>query len=266
MSGGIFITTSQSTLHKKCQQCDHLLLDHEDSHPRLPPTELSAFTGNSIYTKEHITKPTVIPTRCLRNDTVLKVAAAVDSQKVIHIRGTPASGKTVPSQLLRDSYLEDHRNVFLLETWKSLEFFPGNDPWTQFALLLRQRYPAYSIEEIFAPQTVILIDETQGSYTDYGFWNTIIKELRSGQGKDTKICLFCSYGSPMTGLEVDRIWFTPATFGPSQRITLTPQPGEESPKVGLFFTPDGFVEAVWLLTTYEYSNMMMKSSQSILKP
>lgn len=87
----------------------------------------------------------------------------MDSQNVIHVRGTPASGKTVLSQLLRDHYLENHRNVFLLEVWKSLELFPGNDPWAQFALLLWQRYPAYSIEDIFAPQTVILIDEAQGS-------------------------------------------------------------------------------------------------------
>jgi hypothetical protein len=62
-------------------------------------------------------------------DTVLKVASAVDSQNVIHVRETPASGKTILSQLLRDHYLENHRNVFLLEIWKSLELFPGNDSW-----------------------------------------------------------------------------------------------------------------------------------------
>ncbi|KAL2005990.1 hypothetical protein VTN00DRAFT_9644 [Thermoascus crustaceus] len=54
----------------------------------------------------------------------------------------------------------------------------------------------------------------------------------------------------MTG--VDRVGFTPATFGPEQRITLTPQPDEDSPKLGLFFTPDEFDEAVSLLTTNQY--------------
>ncbi|KAL4818104.1 hypothetical protein BDW67DRAFT_183386 [Aspergillus spinulosporus] len=124
-------------------------------------------------------------------------------------------------------------------------------------------YPARSIEEFFAPQTIILIDEAQGSYTDYGFWNTIIKERRSGQGKDIKICLFCSYGSPTTGVEVDRTCFTPATFGPSQRIILTPQPGEESPKVGLFFTLDEFAEAVWLLTTHEYDEKFTIDGEAV---
>ncbi|KAL4788605.1 hypothetical protein BJX76DRAFT_1427 [Aspergillus varians] len=262
-SEGVFIMTSQSTLEMKCQECDHLLLDHEDSHPRSSPTELSAFAGNSNYTQEDLTKPTIIRTRCLRKDTVSKVAAAVDSQNVIHIRGTPASGKTVLSELLRDYYLENHRNVFLLEIWKSLESFPGNDPWTQFALLLRQRYPGYSLKDFLAPKTIILVDEAQASYTDYSFWNTIIKERRSGEGKDIKICLFCSYGSPLTGLEVDRVWFTPVNFGPAQRITLTPQPGEDSPKLGLFFTPDEFAEAVLLLTTHKYDEKFTIDDEAI---
>lgn len=99
---------------------------------------------------------------------------------------------------------------------------------------------------------MILVDEAQASYKDSYFWNTIIKERRSGEGMGIKICLFCSYGSPLTGLEGDHVWFTPATFGPAQRITLTPQPGKDSPKLGLFYTPDEFDEAVSLLTTNKY--------------
>ncbi|CBF83577.1 predicted protein [Aspergillus nidulans FGSC A4] len=128
-----------------------------------PPTELSAYTGNNIIPRS--TSPNMFA-----QGTVLKVASAVDSQNVIHVRETPASGKTILSQLLRDHYLENHRNVFLLEIWKSLELFPGNDSWLDsFAS---------------AAKTVILMDEAQGSYTDYGFWNTIIKELRSAKPYD----------------------------------------------------------------------------------
>ncbi|PTU19208.1 hypothetical protein P175DRAFT_0403674, partial [Aspergillus ochraceoroseus IBT 24754] len=90
--------------------------------------------------------------------------------------------KTVLSELSRDSYLENHKNAFLLGT--------------QFALLLRQRYPGYSVEEFFAPKTVILINKAQGSYTDYCFWNTIIKERRSGQGKDIKDLSFLFLRKP----------------------------------------------------------------------
>ncbi|KAB8230344.1 uncharacterized protein BDW43DRAFT_314033 [Aspergillus alliaceus] len=244
--------TSASTLEVKCQRCDHLLSEHQDFHTKSSPTEILASAGNPDHIQEHFRKPPNNPTRCLRKDTVSKLAAAVDSQNVIHIRGTPASGKTVLSELLRDYYVENNRKVFLLETWEPLESFHGKDPWTRFALLLQQRYPEYSHTEFFASKTVIVVDEAQASYKDSYFWNTIVKERRSGEGEDINICLFCSYGSPLTGLEVDHLWFSPATFGPAQRITLTPQPGKDSPKLGLFFTPDEFDEAVSLLTTNKY--------------
>ncbi|KAE8352425.1 hypothetical protein BDV28DRAFT_135151 [Aspergillus coremiiformis] len=247
-SQGIFTITSVSTLEVKCQNCDHLLSEHEDFHITSFPTDILASAGNS----EHFRMSHNNPTRCLRKDTVSKLAAAVDSQNVIHVRGTPASGKTVLSQLLRDYYLENNRKVFLIETWTSLGSFEGKDNWTRFASLLQTMYPQYDRAELFAPNTVILVDEAQASYKDPYFWNTIIKERRSDEGEDIKICLFCSYGSPSTGLEIDHVVFTPATFGSPQRITLTPQPGEYSPKLGLFFTPDEFDEAVSLLTTNNY--------------
>lgn len=187
----------------------------------------------------------------------------MDSENVIHIRGTPASGKTTLSKLLRDYYLENHRTVFLLSIWKSLESFPGEDPWTRFALMLQQTYSKHSLKDFFAPKTIILIDEAQTSYSDDRFWNTIIKERRSNEGEDIKICLFCSYGSPLTGLDEACAWFTPVNFGSAQRITLTPQPGKYSPNVGLFFTPDEFAEAVLLRTTHEYDEKFTIDDEAI---
>ncbi|KKK23009.1 hypothetical protein AOCH_000998 [Aspergillus ochraceoroseus] len=101
------------------------------------------------------------------DDTVSKLAAAVDSQNVIHIRGTPASGKTVLSQLLLDYYLTNNRKVFLLETWEPLEASQSGDPWTRFGLHLQQKYPEFDKTWKSVPaNTVILIDEAQGSYRD----------------------------------------------------------------------------------------------------
>lgn len=184
-----------------------------------------------------------------------KLAAAVDSQNVIHIRGTPASGKTVLSQLLLDYYLTNDRNVFLLETWEPLEASQSGDPWTRFGLHLQQKYPEFDTTWKSVPaNTVVIIDEAQGSYRDTYFWNTIIKNRRSGQDKDIKICLFSFYGSPSTGVEEDdnKNEFTPVTFGPAQRITLTPQLDEDSPDIGLFYTEDEFREVVSLLTTNRF--------------
>lgn len=125
---GFFALTSVSSLEVKCRLCDHLLSEHQDFRTDSSPMEILASAGKSNQTQQDFWKPPSNPTRCLRKDTVSKLAAAVDSQIVILIRGTPASGKTVLSQLLRDYYLENNRKVFLLETWKPLECFHGQDP------------------------------------------------------------------------------------------------------------------------------------------
>lgn len=126
------------------------------------------------------------------------------------------------------------------------------DPWDALSLRLQCRYPRRRPEEFFASKNVILVDEAQGSYSDVGFWNTVIKGRRSGEGPNIKICLFSSYGSPWTGVEENKVLFTPATFGPPQRVTLTPQPNEMAPKIGLFFTEEEFNQAVDLLTAHRF--------------
>ncbi|KAL4788399.1 hypothetical protein BJX76DRAFT_353418 [Aspergillus varians] len=142
--------------------------------------------------------------------------------------------------------------VFLLEYWKPLDLCHGQDAWTEFSLRLQHRYPGYRSTEFFASKSVILVDEAQGSYTDIGFWNALIKDRRSSLGHDIKICVFSSYGSPWTGLDSNKVVFAPATFGPPQRVTLTPQPNKRAPKIGLVFTEEEFNQAVELLTTRQY--------------
>jgi hypothetical protein len=57
---------------------------------------------------------------------------------------------------------------------------------------------------------VIIIDEAQLSYTDSNLWNIIIKELLDGTAPvDIKICLFCSYGSPLTGVDANVVLYSP---------------------------------------------------------
>ncbi|KAL4937462.1 hypothetical protein BDV06DRAFT_215887 [Aspergillus oleicola] len=233
-------------------RCGHPLQDHRDFSPEPALKEESKSASNSEHAQEHFMEVTTKPTRCRRNCTVSELATALDDQDVIHVRGTPASGKTMLSELLRDYYLENNRKVFLLEYWKPLDICHGHDAWTEFSLRLQHRYPGYHSTEYFASKNVILVDEAQGSYADIGFWNTVIKDRRSSLGHDIKICLFSSYGSPWTGLDSNKVVFTPATFGPRQRVTLTPQPNERAPKIGLFFTEEEFDQAVDLLTTRQY--------------
>ncbi|KAH1721440.1 hypothetical protein KXW66_007649 [Aspergillus fumigatus] len=106
--------------------------------------------------------------------------------------------------------------------------------------------------DYLAPGTILIIDEAQRSYSDTLFWNSIIKPRLSHEGLDISFCLFCCYGSPLTGvdmeLDTDIRAFTPAHFKLAQRVTLTPQSHPSSPPIGLFFTRSEFTDAAQRLT------------------
>ena len=64
-------------------------------------------------------------------------------------------------------------------------------------------------------------------------------------------------------MDAEHVYYTPATFGPAQRITLTPQPDEDSPKLGLFYTPDEFNKAVSLLTINKYNEEFTINEEAV---
>ena len=181
---------------------------------------------------------------CTRDETVSKLAEIVDSQSTVHVRGTPASGKSILSLLLRDYYRRHGRTVFLLNTWEMLHNV--DDPWMDFARLIRRYNPnVKKNSDIFAPTNVIIIDEAQATYKDNRFWNRIVKDIWGGVGYPIKLCLFCSYGSPSKGIPYDnKGTYTPARFSPNQRVSLTPSFAFDTPQIGLFYGKDEYEEVV----------------------
>ncbi|KAL1965550.1 hypothetical protein VTN77DRAFT_5634 [Rasamsonia byssochlamydoides] len=160
---------------------------------------------------------------CTRDDTVSKLAEIVDSQGIVHVRGTPASGKSVLSLLLRDYYRRSGRTVFWLGVWEqNLSDLDDEDPWANFAQILRRRYPNMKKkQDIFADGNVIILDEAQGTYGDTAFWNYIVKSVQGRIDYDIKLCLFASYGSPSAGLPYNTTdHSTPVQFGSRQCISL----------------------------------------------
>lgn len=70
---------------------------------------------------------------CPRTQTVSTLAATVDQAKIVHVRGTAASGKTYLSELLRDYYQAKGTKVFLLTDWTNLSRV---NPWGSLAELV----------------------------------------------------------------------------------------------------------------------------------
>ncbi|KAF5859922.1 hypothetical protein ETB97_002236 [Aspergillus alliaceus] len=186
-----------------------------------------------------------------RSETVSKLADLIDEQKVVHVRGTPASGKTTLAQLLQQYYEVKERNSIYIDTWRELEEYLSVEDnrrlgaWGILERMLRTRFG--SNMDYLAPGTILIVDEAQGSYSDTLFWNSIIKPRLSHEGLDINFCLFCCYGSPLSGVDMeldsDIRAFTPAHFKLAQRVTLTPQSRPSSPPISLFFTRSEFTDA-----------------------
>ncbi|EYE94524.1 crinkler effector domain-containing protein [Aspergillus ruber CBS 135680] len=187
---------------------------------------------------------------CPRERTVSKLATILDEVNIVHVRGTPASGKTCLSELLRDYYLKEGRKVSLIKKWETLHY---KNPWSSLIELVEKWNEGLEdLSWVLTSNTVVLVDEAQVTYNDTALWNTIIKERRSLTCLyNFRLCLFCSYGSPRTG--PDQTFFTPVTLFDEQRISLTPQNQSHSPNIGLFYDKEEFKDVVSRLLTYKYS-------------
>ncbi|BCR88447.1 ATP-binding protein [Aspergillus chevalieri] len=188
---------------------------------------------------------------CPRERTVSKLAAILDDMNIVHVRGTPASGKTRLSELLRDYYRKEGRRAFLIKRWEGLNF---KNPWGSLVELVEkwndeaQEAPTTTSQSeqdlswVLTSNTVIIVDEAQATYSDDTLWNTIFKERLTPNVYKFRLCLFCSYGSPATG--PDPTFFTPVKFSDEQRISLTPQNQQDSPPIGLFYDKEEFRDVI----------------------
>ncbi|ODM16145.1 hypothetical protein SI65_08579 [Aspergillus cristatus] len=198
---------------------------------------------------------------CPRERTVSKLAAILDEVNIVHVRGTPASGKTCLSELLRDYYRKEGRKVSLIKEWEKLDH---KNPWdslvklvekwneeTQDAPTTTSSQSEQDISWVLTSNTVILVDEAQMTYNDSGLWNTIFKERQTPTYVyKFQLCLFCSYGSPAAG--PDQTFFTPVKLSNQQRISLTPHNQPCSPSIGLFYDKEEFKDVVSRLLKYQY--------------
>ncbi|BCR92831.1 ATP-binding protein [Aspergillus chevalieri] len=201
---------------------------------------------------------------CPRERTVSKLAAILDEVNIVHVRGTPASGKTRLSELLRDYYRKEGRKAFLIKKWEELD---SEDPWGSLIELVKKKnkelegvsttsftvtssQSEHDLSWVLTSNTVIIVDEAQATYSDDTLWNTIFKERLTPNVYKFRLCLFCSYGSPAAG--PDPTFFTPVKFSDEQRISLTPQNQQDSPPIGLFYDKEEFRDVISRLLTFHY--------------
>lgn len=195
----------------------------------------------AIYISVSNRKPPENSLRCPREKTVQELASILDQERVVNIRGTPASGKTVLARLLFNHYYDRQVPVIYISAW------PQKQTDSYKSILVREArdagYEFVTYATLADANIVIILDEAQMSYGDEGLWLGLIKS-QSGRHEGPRIALFTSYGSPTTGPEVILPGSPLASLGPQQRVSITPSIIRYSPKIALFYNRKEFDDVV----------------------
>ncbi|PKY00574.1 hypothetical protein P168DRAFT_293437 [Aspergillus campestris IBT 28561] len=198
---------------------------------RLIGRETTAASSNPQPTSSKPPQPRIMadPLLCSRSETVRKLATILDEEQVVHVRGTPASGKSTLAKLLHSHNRQNHIPSVLIHARDA-------------------GLTSVTPDTIRDTDVTFLIDEAQMSYEDYGLWLDFIK-TQNGRRYGPRICLFTSYGSPSEGPD-NYPTGSPLTYlGVQQRISITPSKIRGSPQISLFYTRSEFDDVVQRICT-----------------
>lgn len=168
---------------------------------------------------------------CRRDQLVESIFDRMMHYRILHIRGTPASGKTVLLQLLRYHIksIKPDWNVSVVVDWPSTLDNDDSGTITHLERVLNLRRDDF----LAAQDTVLLLDEAQTTYKNRYFWNMFLKSIERISG--VYVVLFSSYGSPKRQ-PVDLIGLTPPVLTADQRIGLQIDENQGFPPAGLLLT------------------------------
>lgn len=186
-----------------------------------------------------------------RESTVEELARMLKKWTFIHIRGTPASGKTTLARLLKKHYQAQNIPVILFSGW--LE--QPDDYRVKIVQEARQLgYNQFDYDFVMDGQYALILDEGQQTYLDIGLWLDLIK-YQSGRNFGPMICVFTCYGSPTAGPDSMNTSGSPlAWLGPAQRVSITPSAIKHSPNIALFYSRTEFDDVVRRYCSQEDEN------------
>jgi len=180
-----------------------------------------------------------------REDTVAALWEQLQQVNVMHIRGTPTTGKSVLADLFQ-AYVEEKRpdiRIHLFDWPINIKEFEYD---TYYHLLnrLTKQPDTQSDTWLRRQNTLIIIDEAQRSYKFYSFWDRFIKSLAS-HGGGPLVILFSSFGSAAgRSIEIPvEMGSAPVQFRPDQRISIRSLSYTDR-KVSLYFNYEEFNDTV----------------------
>ncbi|KAK2462614.1 hypothetical protein APHAL10511_005347 [Amanita phalloides] len=168
-----------------------------------------------------------------RTETVKDLYEVLSEEKLVYVRGSPASGKTTLMFLL-DAHIrriDPSAFVYRFSSWKSSESDAILD----------------GIDDVYfhhGGRAFLLFDDAQDTYGDDELWSQFFKNVADRLLGQYHVITFCSYGSS-GHRPVDTRRGTAVTLGDVARITLWPRITADGKEVnGLFLDRQEFNEIV----------------------
>lgn len=178
---------------------------------------------------------------CPRSDTVEALAQLLDEERVVHVRGTPTSGKTYLAVLLHNYNKRNGIKSVYIRRWPQRR---EGTPMGEYRLVQAAHKAGFDFvtyDNICDVDITFIIDEAQTSYDDDDLWLGPIKFVNGPHRVGPRFCLFISYGSPSRGPDdCSSPGSTLSTVGVQQRVSITISHLEDSPQISLFFTREEF--------------------------
>lgn len=193
---------------------------------------------------------------CPRQGTTEQLAKILDAKKLVHIRGTPACGKTTFAYLLKRYYIQKGVPVVYVPTWPK----KGDKIKCINHLLTHVQDAGYpiSFNDLIDANIVLILDEAQMSYHDSDLWVWFIK-FEAGRSAGPRICVFASYGSPTTGAPENGS-STPGYIPVGQRISITISKLRGSPQISVFYTRTEFDDLIQRSRNNEFDNLPLNEA------
>jgi hypothetical protein len=174
--------------------------------------------------------------------------------RLLHIRGSPASGKTTLRTILANYICinDPSYNVFTITAWAENDVMESGGYTRQLESITDI---PYSILASQASKDMILFDESQDSYWDHQLWSDFLKSLRPGLGPI--VIMFASFGSAgRMPVQLINTTAAPLLLMSNQRIGL--YPSKES-RFGLLMVEDEAMDLIErTLASFSTSEMIVE--------
>lgn len=186
---------------------------------------------------------------CKRSVVIDRLMKRLLDYNILHIRGTPASGKSVLLALIHDYILNHYPSwsVISIRSWP--QHLSSSSPDDSRVFL--EKILGTTLDQLprLRQPIVLLIDEAQTSKSDTFFWNDFLKFLVQPRTVPVYVIMCSAYGSAGR-FPVDLPLITPPILNWVQRIELTWSGDTEYVPIGLYLSRDETTDVFDRTTKY----------------